>query len=308
MNSTNSVKDIALFSVYMDLGAGRRGVDMGPSAIRIAGLVEKLHKLNYEIHEMGAIYAHEPEICTPGEFHLKYLKEVLQVCGQVKEHVCSALASGWFPLVLGGDHSISIGSISGLSAHYRQHQERIGLIWVDAHTDMNLPETSPSGNIHGMPLAVLLGKGDPALTALNGEGPAVLPQNVTILGARDIDEKEKQVVRRSGVRVFTMSEIDERGIGNCVDEALKRAMSGTCGFHLSFDLDALDPREAPGVGTPVEGGLNYREAHLICEKAARTGALLSLEVVEVNPVLDTANHTAQLAVELIQSALGKTIL
>lgn len=301
-------KKIALISVYMDLGAGRRGVDMGPSAIRIAGLVERLNRLNFRVQEMGAIYALEPEISPQGKSNLKYLKEVTHVCRQVKELTWKAMDSGWFPLILGGDHSIAMGSVAGIADFYRQRNKPIGLIWVDAHADMNLPETSPSGNIHGMALAVLLGKGNPVLTDLNGESAAVLPKNVTILGARDIDKQEKEIVRQSGIRVFTMSEIDEKGIAACTDEALKRALAGTAGFHISFDLDALDPWEAQGVGTPVDGGLNYREAHLICEKAAKTGKLLGFEVVEVNPILDSQNHTARLAVDLIESVLGKTIL
>lgn len=308
MNNISNHRNIALISVYMDLGAGRRGVDMGPSAIRIAGLVEKLEQSGYRVHEMGAIYAQEPEISLEGKSNLKYLKEVSQVCSQVKELTAKALESGWFPLILGGDHSIAIGSVAGVAEYLRAKNERIGLIWVDAHADMNIPRTSPSGNIHGMPLAVLLGKGDENLVRLTGDQPALLPQNVTIIGARDIDPKEKEVVRESGVRVFTMSEIDERSISACIDEALQRATGHTGGFHISFDLDALDPWEAQGVGTPVDGGLSYREAHLICEKAARTGKLLSFETVEVNPILDSQNHTARLAVDLIESALGKTIL
>ena len=292
----------------MDLGAGRRGVDMGPSGIRIAGLTERLQKLNRNTHEMGAIYAHEREICAPGESNLKFLPEVRDVCLRIRQQVFSALKEGWFPLVLGGDHSIAIGSVSGVARFYQQKKKRIGLIWVDAHTDMNTPDTSPSGNIHGMPLAVLLGYGDPSLTELNGDQPSLAPQNVTLIAARDIDETEKSIVRQSGVRVFTMSEIDERGIAVCMDEAIKRATAGTCGFHLSLDMDALDPWEAPGVGTPVNGGLTYREAHLICEKTAQSNRLLSLDVVEVNPILDNGNHTAELALQLIESALGKTIL
>ncbi|RMF56480.1 MAG: arginase [Calditrichaeota bacterium] len=304
MNDNN----IALISAYMDLGAGRRGVDMGPSAIRIAGLTERLEKLNYAVHEMGAIYAHEREICEQGASNLKYLDEISEVCKQIKDQVLAALEKGWLPLVLGGDHSIAMGSISGVASFFRQRKERIGLIWVDAHTDMNTPETSPSGNIHGMPLAVLLGYGAPKLTVLNGESPSLAPQNVTLIAARDIDTEEKELVRESGIRVFTMSEIDERGIGYCMDEAIKRATAGTCGFHLSFDMDAIDPHEAPGVGTPVNGGLTYREAHLICEKTAMSRQLLSMDVVEVNPILDRQNRTAELALQLIESALGKMIL
>lgn len=298
----------ALISVYMDLAAGRRGVDMGPSAIRIAGLVKKLSNMGISVEEMGAIYAREPEVSELGASNVKFLPEVTEVCNTVKQRVLTAMEREWFPLVLGGDHSIAIGTVAGAAEYYRKRRKRIGLIWVDAHADMNTPEVSPSGNIHGMPLAVLLGKGDPQLVAINGTAPSVQPQNVTIIGARSIDQQEKEIVRESGVRVFTMSEIDERGIAACVDEALNRAMAGTCGFHISFDLDSLDPGRAPGVGTPVEGGLNYREAHLVCEKAAKTGKLLSFEAVEVNPVLDDRNRTAALAVDLIESALGKSIL
>ncbi len=308
MSDDFSTREIALISAYMDLGAGRRGVDMGPSAIRIAGLGDRLKRLQMPLHEMGAIYAHEREICQPGDTRLKFLEEVRSVCQQIHQQVNAALESGWFPLILGGDHSIAIGSVSGVAAYFRSRGKDIGLIWVDAHADMNTPETSPSGNIHGMPLSVLLGHGDPTLIGLNGNSPSVAPEHVTILAARDVDSEEKSIVRKTGVRVFTMSEIDETGIGVCMDEALKRASNGTGGFHLSFDIDALDPREAPGVGTPVNGGLTYREAHLLCEKAAQSNALLSMDMVEVNPILDRRNHTAELALHLIESALGKTIL
>ncbi len=308
MSTVFTTREIALISAYMDLGAGRRGVDMGPSAIRIAGLSERLQRLRIPLHEMGAIYAHEREICQPGDTKLKFLGEVRKVCHQIQQQVKTALQSGWFPLILGGDHSIAMGSVSGVASYFRNRGKNIGVIWVDAHADMNTPETSPSGNIHGMPLSVLLGYGDPTLTELNGSSPSVAPENVSILAARDIDSEEKRIVEETGIRVFTMSEIDERGMASCMDEGLKRATRATGGFHLSFDIDALDPHEAPGVGTPVNGGLTYREAHLICEKAANSNGLLSMDMVEVNPILDRRNHTAELALHLIESALGKTIL
>ena len=208
------------------------------------------------------------------------------------------------PLVLGGDHSIAIGSVAGVSRFYARRRERIGLIWVDAHSDMNTPGTSPSGNVHGMPLAVLTGHGPQVLRSLADRHPAVRPENVSMIGVREIDPAEREVVRSSGVRVFTMSEVDERGIAACVDEAIARAGAGTAGFHLSYDLDSLDPMIAPGVGTPVPGGLTFREGHLICEKVARSGGLVGLEVVELNPVLDARNRTARMAVGLIASAAG----
>ncbi len=299
---------VGLISVYLDLGAGRRGVDMGPSAIRIAGLVEKLEQLGLTVSEMGAIHAREPEDIAVENQRCRYITEVAEVNRAIQTQVERALKIADFPLILGGDHSLAIGSVSSIANYYRQRQERIGVIWVDAHTDMNTPETTPSGNIHGMPVSVLLGYGDARLTQLNGNSPSLHPENVTIIGARDVDPGEKDLIRELNVRVITMSEIDERGISACIDEAIARASEGTAGFHLSFDLDSIDPWEAPGVGTPVEGGLTYREAHLICEKIARSNKMLSMEMVELNPVLDAKNRTAELAVSLIESALGKTIL
>ena len=299
---------IALISVYLDLGAGRRGVDMGPSAIRIAGLAEKLDALGFTVTEMGAIHAQEPEDIAIEDKKCRYITEVAEVNQAIQKHVQRALRGEQFPLILGGDHSLAIGTVSGVAQFMKQKNERIGVIWVDAHADMNTPETTPSGNIHGMPVSVLLGHGAPQLVALNGGTPSLLPENVTIIGARDIDPGEKELIRQLNVRVITMSEIDERGVGACIEEAIERASQGTAGFHLSFDLDAIDPWEAPGVGTPVEGGLTYREAHLICEKVAQSQRMLSMEMVELNPVLDARNRTAELAVSLIESALGKTIL
>lgn len=303
------MRDIAVVSVSIDLGAGRRGVDMGPSALRLAGLDERLEALGYRVFEAGAVHALGPEAGDQGESRLRFLREITEVCRRTYALVEDALDRGCFPLVLGGDHSLSIGSVPAIAAHYRKRDERIGVLWVDAHTDMNTPDTTPSGNIHGMSLAALAGLGPDELTRFMGSpAPIVDPRNICVIAARDIDEAEKEVVRESGIRVFTMTEVDERGIAACVDEALERLNDGTAGFHLSYDLDGLDPRVAPGVGTPVSGGLTYREGHLVCEKIARSGTMLSLEVVEVNPVLDVRNGTAEMAVDLVASALGKAIL
>ena len=301
--------DVAVISISIDLGAGRRGVDMGPSAIRIAGLTPMLAKLGYDVREVGTITAAGPETSDPGDTRARYLLEITDVCKRAHALVSKSIAEGTIPLVLGGDHSLSIGTVSAVAGHYAKTDESIGVIWVDAHTDMNLPETTPTGNIHGMALAVLTGQGGPeALQGLAGFTPAVHPGNVCVLGARDVDSGEREIVHEAGIRVFTMAEIDERGMAACMDEAIARVTSGTAGFHLSFDLDGVDPMIAPGVGTPVPGGLTYREAHLVCEKVALSEKLVSLEVVELNPVLDAENRTGRLAIGLMASALGKTIL
>jgi arginase len=298
-----------MISVSIDLGAGRRGVDMGPSALRIAGITEAVEGLGYTVKEVGTVTAGGFETADPGnESRTRFLDEIAGVARRAGELVTEGLEAQCFPLILGGDHSLSIGTVAAVARHQRAAGESLGVVWVDAHSDMNTPQTTPSGNVHGMSLAILLGHGHPRLTALAGDQPCVRPENVTILGAREVDPGERRLIAELGVRVFTMSEIDERGIGPCVDEALERANAGTAGFHLSFDLDALDPTEAPGVGTPVQGGLTYREGHLVCEKAARAGSMLSFEVVELNPVLDRENHTARLALGLVTSALGQTIL
>ena len=301
-------RTVAVVAVHMDLGAGRRGVDMGPSAIRVANLAGRLTRLGYDVQELGSVFVPEPEACVVGEEKTKYLHEIRECCLTLRERVLKVLATGAVPLVLGGDHSVAIGSVAAQAIHHRRRGLPVGLVWMDAHADMNTPETSPSGNVHGMPLSVLLGRGAKALTELSGEAPAVLAEHVAIVGARDLDREERRLVRESGVRVFTMAEIDERGMATCMDEALERANRGTAGFQLSFDLDGVDPEHAPGVGTPVPGGLTYREAHLACEKAAQTGRLLGMDMVELNPIHDEANRTAKLAVELILSAFGKTIL
>lgn len=298
----------ALLSVHMDLGAGRRGVDMGPSAIRLAGLTRGLERLGWAVREMGPLFVRGPEAASPGTPKARYLDEVLDLCTRLKAEALSALRAGALPVTLGGDHSIAMGSVAAVAQHHARPGEPLGLLWVDAHTDINTPESSPSGNLHGMPLAHLLGLGVPALAQLAGAQPAVQAAHVAVLGARSVDAGEREVVRQTGVRVYTMSEIDERGFAACLKEALARVTDGTCGFHLSFDLDGVDPQDAPGVGTPVQGGLSYREAHLACETAASTGRLLGVDMVELNPTLDEHNRTGRLAVELILSALGKTIL
>ncbi len=301
-------REVGLLSVSLDLGAGRRGVDMGPSALRIAGVTEAVEALGCRLREVGTVHAPGPEGLSVGASGARFLDEIVRVCSRSRELLMEALEAGAFPLVLGGDHSLTMGTAAAVADHYRARGEAIGLLWVDAHTDMNTPEITPSGNIHGMSLSVLTGRGAPELLALAAGTPAVDPRHVAVIGARQIDPREQEAVRDAGIRVFTMSEVDERGLTACVNEAIARVSDGTAGFHVSFDLDALDPMVAPGVGTPVEGGFTYREAHLICEKVARSGHLVGFELVELNPVLDARNRTAQVGLRLIESALGKTIL
>lgn len=299
---------VAVVSVSMDLGAGRRGVDMGPSALRLAGLTTTLQSLGRSVVEMGTVHAREPEALERMDPRARFLPEIADVCAGTRDLVARALSDGCVPLVLGGDHSLSMGSVAAVAAFHRERGERIGVLWVDAHTDFNTPESTPSGNIHGMSLAVLAGGGPEELRSLSGAVPCVRPEDICVLGARSIDPGERERIRALGIRVFTMTEIDERGIGPCVGEALDRVTDGTAGFHLSFDLDGLDPMVAPGVGTPVPGGLTYREGHLVCEKASASGRLLSVELVELNPVLDQENRTGRVGVGLLASALGQTIL
>ncbi len=299
---------ISVTNVHLDLGAGRRGTDMGPSAIHVAGLVPALERLGHEVVAVEPIEAGAFENTEVGDPTARFLPAIAGTCSRLADRVERECHQGRFPLVLGGDHAQAIGTIAGLARYWRSQGQDIGVVWVDAHTDMNTPDTSPTGNIHGMPLAVLLGFGPRELTAINGKEPAVKPQHVAIIGARDVDGAEIELVKKTGVRVYTMSELDSRGTAVCVQEAFERVQQGTAGVHLSFDLDGVDPEDAPGVGTPVPGGLTLRESHLICETAARTGALLGMEMVELNPTLDQGNKTGQLAVWLIESALGRTIL
>lgn len=299
---------VRIIGVPMDLGQDRRGVDMGPSALRVAGLNARLRALGYSVEDMGNIAVRVPEEMQVGEKRAKYLPEIAETCKELAQVVARALDEGCLPILLGGDHSLAIGSLAGVSAHFRPRGEKIGCLWLDAHGDMNTPETTISGNVHGMPLACSLGFGPPELTKILGYGPKVAAENCALVGVRDFDTKEKKVVREAGLRVFTMREIDERGMRAVMEEAVARATQDTAGFAASLDMDFVDPADAPGVGTPVRGGVTYREAHLAMEMIADSGKLASLEVVEINPVIDEHNKTAQLGVELMLSALGKKIL
>jgi arginase len=296
--------EVALIGVPIDLGAGRRGVDMGPSAMRYTGLSRRLSELGYTVDDKGNLPAPmvETSIQPDSAERLRYLHPIAELCSELAERVARAVAEGDLPLILGGDHSLSIGSVSG-SARGR----RLGLIWIDAHADYNTAETTPSGNIHGMSLAALTGTGHPLLTGLAGAIPAVRPEHCAIVGVRDIDPLEREALRSSGIHVYAMHEVDRRGLATVMEEAISRISTGTDGFHVSFDMDVMDPGEAPGVGTPVFGGMTYREAHLAMEMLASSGGVRSLDLVEVNPILDSRNATAELAVELALSALGKRI-
>ncbi len=300
--------EIRIIGVPMDLGSGRRGVDMGPSAIRIGRLSSRLTQLNLHVEDLGNVDVPVPEEVPHGRIELMYLVEIGKVCVDLARRVRTCLDEGRMPLVLGGDHSLSAGSVGGVSSHFRQRNQRIGLIWVDAHGDMNVPETSSSGNVHGMPLAALLGLGPRELVEIEGFSPKVAVENAAVIGVRSLDGEEKRTIRKIGLRVITMSEIDKRGMRSAVEEAIQVATHGTAGFHCSFDLDVIDPQEAPGVGTPVPGGITYREGHLAMEMIHDSQQCCSLEFVEVNPILDSENRTGRLAVDLACSALGKRIL
>ncbi|HET9919682.1 MAG TPA: arginase [Ktedonobacteraceae bacterium] len=294
---------VRVIGAPMDLGADRRGVDIGASAIRYAGLHDQLHRLGHTVSDVGNVVIPQPESQPVGETHVKYLEPIIQVAEELASLVTATLEAGEFPLVLGGDHSIALGSISGVA---RVHKD-VSVIWIDAHGDFNTEETTPSGNIHGMVLAALAGIGHNQLVNIGGWTPKIDASKLVIVGARDLDVGEQMLLRRHNIHVFTMSHIDEQGIHSVMQQAL--AIAGTDSpIHLSLDLDALDPREAPGVGTPVRGGLSYREAHSVMETICDSGRLISMDVVEVNPILDRENATALLAVELVRSALGKKIL
>jgi arginase len=299
---------IKIIGVPMDLGAGRRGVDMGPSAIRIAGINQAIARLGFEVVDAGNVQISPAEAIQRTNKRAHYLPEIAAASEELAVMVEASLDEGALPVILGGDHSIAVGSVAGLASFYRKRKQRVGLIWLDAHTDANTPETSPSGNIHGMPLAALLGQGARELTQIAGFAPKVLPEHTAVIGARSVDPGERELLKTLGVRVFTMSELDERGIGEVVSEAVEIASRNTVGFHVTLDMDFLDPFYAPGVGTPERGGATYRESHLAMEKFADSGRVLSVELTEVNPVFDVSNQTALLAVELILSALGKKIL
>jgi len=299
---------IAIIGAPLDLGQGRRGVDMGSSALRFANLNARVASLGYEVEDLGNVPVDQAESSPEGHPHAKYLPQIAATCQRLGLMVEEALRRGRVPLVLGGDHSVAVGTASGVSHYYRSQGQSIGLIWLDAHADMNTPETSPSGNVHGMPLACILGMGPAELAGMFGYQPKVQAGRTVIVGLRDVDREEKLRVKGSGVHAFTMRDIDERGLRSVMEEAIRLASDGAAGFHLSLDMDFVDPMDAPGVGTPVRGGVTYREAHLAMEMVCDSRRMTSIEVVEVNPVLDEANRTADLAVELIMSGLGKRIL
>ncbi|GAA4702990.1 arginase [Brevibacillus fulvus] len=294
---------ISVIGVPMDLGADRRGVDMGPSAIRYAGIAKKLERLGFDLKDTGNINVPQPEMYVEAGKY-KYLEQVVKANEQLAEAVSKEIGDGRFPLVLGGDHSIAIGTIAGVA----KHVQNLGVIWFDAHGDLNTGETSPSGNIHGMSLAACLGYGHERLVSLGGFFPKLKPENIVIIGARDLDPGERALIKEIGLNVYTMHEIDKLGMARVMEEAIKQVSRETDGVHLSLDLDGLDPHDAPGVGTPVIGGISYRESHLALEILAEADVLVSAEFVEVNPILDRENATAQVAVELIGSAFGEKLL
>lgn len=299
---------IHIIGVPLDLGGNRRGTDMGPSAFRIAGLGDALARLGRTVVDKGDIVTPIPEIKGPGDVRKRYIKDIARVCQKLFHSALASLEEGAIPIVLGGDHSLGAGSVAAAAAFARKRSQHLGLIWVDAHGDMNRPSTSESGNVHGMPLAALLGAEPAELARIGGESPAVLAEHTVLVGIRNLDDIEKQLVRDSKVHVFTMKEIDRHGIALVMERALALAGQGTGGIHVSFDLDVCDPAIAPGVGTAVKGGLDYREAHVVMEMIAESGRLTSLDLVEVNPTLDLRNTTAELGTELALSAMGKQIL
>lgn len=276
--------------------------------MRLAGLNDRLASLGYEVEDLGNMVVDQPENLPVGPTNARYLPQISHTCTRLAEMVETAAQRGRVPLVLGGDHSVAIGTATGMSQHFRKQGNKLGMIWIDAHADMNTPASSPSGNVHGMPLACLIGSGPPELTHIGGYAPKVDADSVALIGLRSVDDIERRNVRGTGVHAFTMRDIDERGLRSVMQEAIEHASRGTAGFHLSFDMDAVDPQEAPGVGTPVRGGMTYREAHLAMETLCDSGGMVSMEVVEVNPVIDEVNRTALLAVELVMSAMGKRIL
>lgn len=296
-------KNVSIIGVGMDLGADRRGVDMGPSAIRYAGVVKRLEGMGFSIKDIGDIVVNRPNQLVSTDHH-KYLDQVVEANTTLAAAVSKEMAEGRFPLVLGGDHSIAMGTIAGVT----QHVKNLGVIWFDAHGDLNTGDTTPSGNIHGMPLAASLGLGHERLVNIGGFAPKIKAENVVVLGARDLDAGERALIKERGIKVFTMHEIDRLGMARVMEEAIAHVSKNTDGVHLSFDLDGLDPHEVPGVGTPVLGGISYREGHLAMEMLAESDVLVSAEFVEVNPILDRENVTARVAVAMMSSAFGDKLL
>jgi arginase len=301
-------KAVQIIGVPLDLGANMRGANMGPSAIRIADLHHKISVLGYQPYDSGDLPVPVRDTLPASANEERYRAQIASACRELESEVHQALSLDRVPIVLGGDHSIAIGTIAGVSRFFREKNQNIGLIWIDAHADCNTPKSSPSGNIHGMPLSIALGHGYPDLVDIGGKGAKVKSENVALIGIRTLDGAEKDILRRSGIRYFTMREIDERGMHAVMKDAVAVASQGTAAIHLSFDIDGIDPASAPGVSTPVTGGISYREAHLALEMIADTGLLRSMEFVELNPMTDLAHKTAQLTVDLVQSALGKAIV
>ncbi|MEO6693922.1 MAG: arginase [Ignavibacteria bacterium] len=301
-------KRIGLVGFPMDLGADRRGVDMGPSAIRYANLEDKLEKLGYKVTDFGDIDIQILETQKIRNSKLKYLPEIAKTSNVLAKKVENLLNKNYFPLIIGGDHATAIGTIAGISTYCRKKNQTLGIIWIDAHADMNTEETTPSGNIHGMPLAVALGLGDVKLTKIGGFSPKVNVENVALIGIRDVDFHESKNIKKLGLKVYTMTEVDKLGIHRIITKVLNDFSNKVDHIHISFDMDGIDPDFAEGVGTPVPGGLTYRESQLLMEMVADCGCMNSLEILEVNPILDSKNKTAYLATELIISALGKTTL
>ena len=299
---------ISIVGVPMDLGADRRGVDMGPSALRYADLNERLQALGYDVEDLGDLDVIIPETRHFGDPHAKYLKEIADACTHLANLVLEIQTNQRTPIVLGGDHSIAVGTVSGMAESFRRQKRKIGLMWFDAHADFNTPQISPSGNVHGMPMAAIMGYGPVELTQIFGFTPKIQPQHAVMIGIREVDPQERELVKKSGVRVFTMKEIDRRSIGSVMDEALSIVTKDTDGFSVTLDADFLDPYESPGVATPVRGGADYREAHLAMEMVADTKKMVSFEITEINPILDVHNKTAHFGMELILSAFGKQIL
>ncbi len=301
-------KNLRLIGVPLDLGSDRRGVDMGPSALRLFGLGSQLRTLGYKVQDAGNIATPLIESFEPGDLKCKYEHEIAAVSEALAMAVYRSLEEGAMPVVMGGDHSIAIGTLSGLARFYRERKQNMGMLWFDAHGDINTPETSLSGNVHGMPVAHLLGLGRRSLNSISGFCPALDVKKCALVGVRDLDPGEKEIIRQTGLKVFTMRDIDERGIKQVMSEALTIVQNDTLGFHVSFDIDSMDPSVAPGVGTAVAGGLTYREGHLAMELIADTKKMLSYEIVEVNPILDHSSMTAKAAVAMTLSAFGARTL
>lgn len=301
-------KVVDIIGFPMDLGAGRRGVDMGPSALRIAQLSERLLQLGYKVNDLGDINIQIMERQKIENPNLRYLKEIVKTSQTLANRVEKTLESKHFPLVIGGDHSMAIGTIAGISSYCKKNDFTLGVIWIDAHADMNTHQTSPSGNIHGMPLAAAVGLGDDALVNLKGFAPKVLPENCVVIGARSIDELERINIKKLNIPVYTMADVDKLGVHRIITRVLKSFNERVDHIHVSFDVDSVDPSIAPGVGTPVPGGLSYREAHLVMEAIAECGCMSSLEITEVNPILDSRNQTAEFVVGVVASSMGQRIL